>query len=189
MLTLAFAVPTVFAAEGVSASVSLPVKVLATGAVPAQSETYNITLEAKDVNNPMPEGSVDGTYTLSVNGPQETYFPEMKYDQLGFYEYKIYQEIGNNTKAEYDASVYDVLVQVTNNETMDDFDIHVAVYKVGSNFKQEIEFTNNYIPDPPEILPETGDDTDLGLYVGILVVAAVAAILLLVFNKKRKNQN
>ncbi|MDO5411612.1 MAG: hypothetical protein Q4F21_14405, partial [Lachnospiraceae bacterium] len=56
-------------------TVELPVKVELTGSKPSTAEELVVVLTAKDAACPMPEGSVDGVYRLSVTGGGDKKLP------------------------------------------------------------------------------------------------------------------
>ena len=91
-------------------SVRLPVRVRVSGSVPATPEYVSIVLEAEDAACPMPEGAVDGAYTLRMRAGSESAFPPISYDQPGTYRYTIRQKRGNTPGCTYDSSLFHVEV-------------------------------------------------------------------------------
>lgn len=124
--------------------VEVPVSVLETGSV-APGQTYDIVLIAEDAAYPMPEGSVDGEYTMSVD--KGDYTLAINYDEVGFYYYTLKQLAGDDPLAHYDDRVYHVTVFVSFAE---DGSLESAVVlKVdGETAKpDEAEFINDWKPE------------------------------------------
>lgn len=126
-------------------SIKLPVTVEQWGDVPVNAEEMDIVLTAVDGICPMPEGSVDGKYTLTVKSGTTGYFPEISFSTLGIYEYTVHQEIGNISRCDYDNTVYQMRVYVTNAENGDGFESTTILYIDDVNTKYpEINFINEY---------------------------------------------
>lgn len=172
-------------------AVSIPVSVKLTGTRPYPAETYQIVLQAKDANNPMPDGA-EGSYVLRVTGENDkASFPAMTYHKVGIYEYTIYQLAGTNKQCTYDKSVYTLKVTISNNADYTDFEANVALRKVGEGDDAEAlgdklggaEFVNRYpvaIPDSPK----TGDESSPMLY-AVLICASMAVMVGLFLTRKR----
>lgn len=171
-------------------TVSVPVSVKLTGTRPYPAETYQIVLQAKDANNPMPEGAAEGFYVLRVTGENDkASFPAMTYHKVGIYEYTIYQLAGTNKQCTYDKSVYTLKVTISNNADYTDFEANVALRKdndVNEPVGQKLggaEFVNRYpvaIPDSPK----TGDESSPMLY-AVLICASMAVMVGLFLTRKR----
>ena len=136
--------PTVQAEED-TLSVEIPVSILLSGAAPTD-ETYRITLQASEDDVAfMPEGSVDGIYTMEVVGGGEFTFPEITYSKVGIYTYTVKQESGSNEFCTYDDSVFDVTVYVTNAVDKEGLEATVNAYRQGNpEEKAELGFENFY---------------------------------------------
>lgn len=195
--------------EAAEIPATLPeVEVVLGGAVPGTAEEYTIKLQAEDAAYPMPEGTKDGIYTMTIKGADKKTLPQITFEKLGIYKYKIWQEAGKNSKCTYDNSVYHMTISVTNNKTYDGYSVVVALYKDGITEKQEdIEFKNVYKADPvkpkpkdpepeePELIevhpvnpPDvvTGDNARIYLYLAIMVIAVVGMVALC--PKKRRKR-
>lgn len=181
------------AAESVA---SLPdVEVILENAEKDNAEEFVIKLQASDVSNPMPAGAKDGLYTMTIKGADKKALPQITFEDLGKYEYKIWQEAGKNEKCTYDKGVYRMIISVTNNETYDGHNVVVALYKDGVAEKQEdVVFKNVYEVEPPETEPETkkpenvatGDQMNISLYLAIMGISVIVMIVMYV--KTRKEQ-
>ncbi len=75
-----------------------------------------VVLTAQNKVSPMPEGSVDGVYCMTVSGEGVKEFPEIQFQRHGVMEYTIHQEPGTHKRGTYDETVYNVTVYVTNAE-------------------------------------------------------------------------
>ena len=81
------------------------------GTLPAKAEDFTVRLTAQDASNPMPEGSVDGVYDMTITGAATEIFPEMAFEELGVYTYTVEQLEGSNKKMKsYDDRMFVVSV-------------------------------------------------------------------------------
>lgn len=176
----------IFAVPVQAAEVTTPlpdVEIILDGTAPETEEEYVVVLQADDAANPMPAGAKDGVYTMTVEGEGRNALPQITFNDLGKYEYTIWQEAGDNEDCTYDESVYNMLITVTNNDTYDGYNVVVALYKEGETEKQDtIVFENVYEVD--EVV-KTGDSSNIYLYMAIMAVSLVVATTVLV--KKRRN--
>lgn len=185
----AAAVPAcVFAAN--SPSISIPVTLTIKGVVPEQQEAYRVLLKADDQAFPMPEGSVDGEYTLTVTSGKTAKFPDITYSQLGVYTYTVSQVAGDNELCTYDDRVYTLKVYITNVKAGSGLEATAILSPdEGENKFPEAEFVNSYeappagseTPPASPDAPKSGDDTEMGLYAclaagSMIVLAAVLLI-------------
>lgn len=136
---------TAFAQE--AATLEIPITIELKGKVPSTPEDLVVVLTAQEKSSPMPAGTVDGKYTMTVAGSVTQNFPAITYDRTGIYYYSIYQEQGTNKKGTYDQNKYLVEVMVTNAENADALEASLLVY-AGSDKTApksgEIKFTNSY---------------------------------------------
>ncbi len=157
-LTLSMTAVTAEEAEEGYPKVSIPVTIELKGDHPKTEDTFEVILTAKN-GAPMPEGSENGKYTLEIEGEDTVSFPAIEYTRVGVYEYTVYQKSGSNRYVDYDETVYDVTVYITNKEG-GGYDVTVVAYEKGGEDKCEIEFENRYdypgvpVIPPPETEPE-----------------------------------
>lgn len=180
---------TVMAAEVKGASVN--VKTVLSGTLPEKAEEFTMQLTADDSSVPMPEGSKDNVYSMTIAGAGEKAFPAVVYDKLGIYHYTIKQLKGTNKDCTYDESVYSLTVYVTNSETEEGkFDISYTLYKNDGKEKlDEVIFKNVYKTVVPTV-PKTGDESDLLSNMIIMAGSAMLVVFLgIVSHKRRKNNN
>ncbi|RBP64492.1 LPXTG-motif cell wall-anchored protein/pilin isopeptide linkage protein [Alkalibaculum bacchi] len=156
--------PTALAAEVRSGEI--PVTVTLGGSPPTVDEDYKIIMKADNPVNPMPEGSVDGVFSMIITGADTARLPGIEFSSLGVYTYTISQEVGTNKLATYDSRIYNLVIYVTNAENGDDLETTVILYKSGETDKlEEVKFYNEYeeeivdIPKNPSELPKTGTST------------------------------
>lgn len=134
----------VFAAESKNPEIKIPVTMKLSGSVPSKAEELTVVLTAKDASCPMPEGTEDGSYRLTVSGEGVKEFPKITFAKTGVHEYTIHQEKGSHSRGRYDESVYHLTVYVTNAET-GGLETTALVYVDGSEEKQgAITFENSY---------------------------------------------
>ena len=131
--------------------VELPsVEVKLEGTAPSPTEEYQIVLEADKISYPMPEGSADGKYTLTITGSETASFPDISYSELGVYSYTIYQVKGSNSQCTYDETVYTMKVYITNEGV--ERVVRVKDSDDPDAKNMEVVFTNKY--------PTATDDLD-----------------------------
>lgn len=187
-----------FAAE--NPGVSIPVTVSLSGTLPKPAETFTIRLKADDLSYPMPDGSVDGVYTMTITGGTTKNLPTITYDRVGVYTYTIYQVAGSNTNCTYDDTVYVLTVYITNAEDGSGLEATVVLHLASQSEKlTDAEFRNRYktiVPyEPPKTpnpepnvptvstSPKTGDESAPVLY-GALIVVSFGVLVALALTRK-----
>ena len=126
-------------------SMKLPVTIEQKGDYPYKAEELNVVLKAADTACPMPEGSADSVYTLPVTSGTTGEFPEITFPKLGIYNYTIQQEAGDHARGNYDETVYQMRVYVTNAESGEGFESTVLLYIDDINTKYaSVSFENTY---------------------------------------------
>ncbi|NLW52834.1 MAG: hypothetical protein GXY87_05680 [Tissierellia bacterium] len=151
-------VPTISASS--LPSLKLPVTVKLSGRPPTEDEDYTIVLKADNPEYPMPEGSVDESYNMTIQGEGSKELPEINFSSVGVYTYTISQLAGVNELASYDDKVYNLVVFVTNAKNGSGLEITVNLYLLGEKEKQdELLFLNNYEKEPSQEveIPEPED--------------------------------
>ncbi|MBQ0037234.1 MAG: hypothetical protein KBS74_01030 [Clostridiales bacterium] len=180
----AFAV-NAFAAEPQSTVFSA--KVTIGGPKPIPAEKYTVMLEPLDSSNPMPAGSEDGAYKLTITGAGKEDFPAIEFTTVGIYQYKIYQMVGKSANETYDHTVYTATVYVLDSETEEDaLTVTVVLNSEGSDGKQDgISFKNVYY-NPNQ--PKTGDETHLLLWMSLMIISGAAGAGVLFFERKKQKK-
>ena len=123
------------------ATASIPVEIALTGYLPVTPDTFQVELSADDAAFPMPEGAVDGKYTIDIVGASSGAF-DITFDTLGVYTYTVKQLDLGNEDCYQDSSVYKIVVQVLNNSDYTAFELNVVVSC--EEEKCDILFQNRY---------------------------------------------
>ena len=175
-----------FAAD--APGVSIPVKISLSGSLPKTNEDYTVVLKADDTAYPMPDGTKEGEYRMTITVAGTKNFPEITYSGLGIYTYTIYQQSGSNTNCSYDKTIYKLTVYITNAENEDGFTASAVLYPESEDDKISCaEFKNVYTatkPTKPKTT-KTGDNSDFRLY-GLLSAASLGLILMFVLQQKKR---
>ena len=192
--------------------VELPsVEVKLEGTAPSPTEEYQIVLEADKISYPMPEGSADGKYTLTITGSETASFPDISYSELGVYSYTIYQVKGSNSQCTYDETVYTMKVYITNEGV--ERVVRVKDSDDPDAKNMEVVFTNKYPtatddlddpmprrdrltptpsadPDNPNDPdgPQTGDSSHLWLYICLGAVSLIVLVALSLTKQRKSDE-
>lgn len=167
------------------AKLSLPVTVKVTGTKPKTDEAYEIVLQADDKAFPMPEGSVNGKYTMTITGAGTAKLPAIAFDHVGTFTYTIRQKAGTNKNGTYDDTVYSLSVTATNTADYASFELTVVLETKDSQEKlDDVVFTNKYKAESTSV--KTGDESNPMLYVGLVFVGL--AMFLVLFLTRRKKE-
>lgn len=193
-------VPTISASS--LPSLKLPVTVKLSGRPPTEDEDYTIVLKADNPEYPMPEGSVDESYNMTIQGEGSKELPEINFSSVGVYTYTISQLAGVNELASYDDKVYNLVVFVTNTKNGSGLEITVNLYLLGEKEKQdELLFLNNYekepsqeveIPEPedkPKKEAENGFEQTATSAIGLSLFALVGMVGVGTVVTKKKKEN
>lgn len=182
--------------------VSVPVTISLSGTLPSPAEDFTVVLRADDADYPMPEGTVNGAYTMTIAGEGTENFPTIIYSRVGVYTYTVYQVAGSNKECTYDDAVYNLIVTVSNKTDYSGLEAAAVLYPDGEGDKlPSAEFKNEYEvvepatpseppqteddPSTPANTPKTGDESALLLYV-ILILVSLGVIVSLLLTRKSK---
>lgn len=156
-LGAALSAQTAFAAE--TPGISIPVKISLSGTLPSEAESFSVKLLADQESYPMPEGAVNGVYSMIITGGGSRSFPMVFYDRPGIYTYTIFQEPGTNAKCTYDRTIYALTVYVTNAEDGSGLETAAVLHpSSGGDKLAEAVFRNQYETEeapPPDDNPGT----------------------------------
>lgn len=113
------------------------------------NDRFYFEMVPEDENNPMPEGTENGVYSLTLTNEGNSQIPSMEFNEVGDYVYHIYQVENNNKLYSYDNTIYTLVVSVINDENMDELEVYSIITKEDNNEKyNEFYFTNTYIQEP-----------------------------------------
>lgn len=183
VLTCVSMVLPAFAQE--AAKLSLPVTVKVSGTKPKPDEDYEIVLQANDKAFPMPKGSTNGIYTMTITGADTDKFPAISFNHVGKFTYTIHQKAGTNKNGTYDDTVYNLTVTATNTSDYESFELTVVLETKDSEEKlEDVVFTNKYKAESTSV--KTGDESNPMLYVGLVFVGL--AMFLVLFLTRRKKE-
>ena len=166
--------------------VSVPVTISLSGTLPYPAEDFTVVLKADDADYPMPNGTVNGVYSMTITGEGTENFPTITYSRVGVYTYTVYQVAGTNKKCTYDDTVYTLVVTITNKEDYSGLEVTAVLYPDSDGEKLPgAEFENKYKVEPPSDTPKTGDESTPLLY-AVLIVVSMGVIVGLFLTRKSK---
>ncbi len=115
------------------------------------------------------------TVEVVTNTDAVVSFTDLVFEEEGTYTYTVSEIKGTDKKISYDKTKYTVEVKVTQDG---DLVAEVSYKKNGKAYDGELSFKNI-------TGPVTGDNSNLGLWIGIFAGSAAVIVLLLVLGKKR----
>lgn len=185
-----------------SIMVDPPVRKTVSGS-PSADGTFTFKLEAEDKSNPIVAGSKDGVKLMTIKGPGEEDFGTWSYTKAGTYQYTISEVNNSETGYTYDKAIYtitDVVTDVNGQLTVDR-----TVTNTDNKMVDGYDFVNRYTPVKRGSTPtggggimkiirsvKTGDDTLIGLYQALFLIAGVAltaCVVYLVRNRRKRGVN
>ena len=177
-----------------AAMVGLTVKKTVEGN-PNKSSMFSFELRASERFQPMPEGSVSDTKTISVVGSGEKDFGVWSYTEEGLYYYTVSEVNTGETGYTFDKTVYTVT------DTVTDKDGQLVVSRMICNDMNKqvtsLTFINQYSSGVSGgggggvAGPKTGDDSAIPLYSALFVLGALmaaGATRYLILGGKRKRR-
>ncbi len=128
-----------------------------------KSGSFTFELAGKKGTEPMPEGASAGKAVVTKEGAGDFQFGGITYTQAGTYEYTITEQEGTDESVLYDATVYDVTVTVSPDETTGRL-AAVPVYKVhgGEDAEPGKAVFTNFIPQKRVTSPAAGESVKIG---------------------------
>lgn len=126
-----------------------------------ENETFNYVLTPLTEGAPLPAGSQDGKWNISVKGDYRDYsIAPITFVRPGIYEYKFEQIPGTNEDIQYDNMVYKLIYDVSNNDTYDSLVCKIIITDEDENYKYEdIKYINLYNAPEIPVEPEPKDDS------------------------------
>lgn len=142
------------------ANVEVPFTLKITGSNAPQTEPFHFVLEPITKDAPMPENSQNNKFILEAEGAGTHKFPAITYDDVGEFEYRIYQQAGDNPEYSYDTDAYLAKVIVLNGDTVDEKEYMVLFTMEGQTEKVgSVVFANGYNPVVNPTGTPTGGET------------------------------
>lgn len=200
-------------ASGVSIG-EFPVSINLGDSLGYEDKEFEIELKPEHPNNPMPEGSIDGVYTIYITGANTASFPKIDYSEVGTYTYTISPKFDGDEADEYDTKTFLLKVQVTRSPITNLLQAMSTMYVLGQDSKVAGAVFYNAPPPlpteptevpteaptkppeesvkgetytPPIDRPRTGDKTSIWLYV-MLFTSGIGMIALLGLSTVSKNR-
>lgn len=118
-----------------AATVTLDMPTVVMNVPQGSSDNYYVTLESLNANNPMPANNQK--MTIAIQGNNEGRFGSVTYNEPGYYYYKFYQDNTNLKDIKYDATTYELTVQIVQEEG-GVLKANTALKKTGSNNKYTV---------------------------------------------------
>jgi len=137
--------PTALAAESAQVTLTARQVYTAEGLTPAPTDTFLYQFSRKAEGNPMPAGSVFGTYTFAVTGSEVRLIGPITFFAPGIYSYEIRHVTPAQDNYTYDPQVYydiDVHVREIDGELLPR--VLVYINKAENRKAEEIEFNQKY---------------------------------------------
>ncbi|NMB44169.1 MAG: hypothetical protein GX995_08580 [Clostridiales bacterium] len=120
---------------------------------------FEIELKAEHPDNPMPEDSENGVYTIKITGPTTSTFPKIDFSEVGTYTYTISQKFDGDESEEYDTKVFLLKVQVTRSSFTNLLQAASTMYVLGQDAKVAgAVFYNAPPPIPTEPTEEASEE-------------------------------
>ncbi len=146
---------------------------------------FTFTLTAKSDDCPMPEGSFNGKKELRIIGPGEGEFGLITFTQPGTYEYTVTEKNNHSRGYVYDESVYTIRYEITE---VDGQLVMERTFLKNGGIVEDINsavFVNEYTG---KSRPKTGDDRNLGLWLGVGggSLCVLLAVVFFLLRKKKK---
>ena len=127
-----------------SATATIEVNTALSGDLPEAPDTFTLVLTPDKAGWPMPEGSKDGVYTMTLQGAASLKF-QLDFDRVGVYRYTVKQLPGTNPDCYLDSGVYRITVYVTSGDKDGELYVSVVLSRDGAEQKQEkVTFSNRY---------------------------------------------
>ena len=190
-----------------------PVKKVVEGPGPEDS-VFTFAMIPAQPNAPMPENKqakrdeTTGALYMDRKGPGKHEFGWMQFDEHDIgktYTYTIRELPGADSHYTYDAEIYRMTVRVTAVNRRVALDVTYTDKSGKGNNVDIVTFTNVYkvdpspapspvpspvpSPAPSPVAPKTGDNTNIGFWVGLMLISIIGLCVLLLIEKRRKDRN
>ena len=156
---------------------------------PSSNSTFTFVMKAKDAKYPMPKGSENGLKKISIVGEGSVEFGFIKFEDVGVYEYEIYEEKADIKGYTFDERRYLVTITVTDDGS-GSLKATRLIKDLSGNSASVALFENHY-KMPVVITPVNHYDVPLtgfndGLAAYVISVISSLSLLAFLFRKKEK---
>ena len=152
--------------------------------------TGTYEFRALDVGIPMPEDTNSDIYNFILEGNNDEKMLSLQFQHAGIYRYHLVQTSKSKEHYSYDKSSYIIAVYIKNGENGKLLPQVIAEKNDGKKYA-ELIFYNSYnkihkpsTPSEPSDQVQTGDSTDIKMYV---MIASLALMLIVVLGCFKKN--
>ena len=152
--------------------------------------TGTYEFRALDVGIPMPEDTNSDIYNFILEGNNDEKMLSLQFQHAGVYRYHLVQTSKSKEHYSYDKSSYIIAVYIKNGENGKLLPQVIAEKNDGKKYA-ELIFYNSYnkihkpsTPSEPSDQVQTGDSTDIKMYV---MIASLALMLIVVLGCFKKN--
>ena len=199
MMYLAALTPNVKATE--ISSGEIPVTIDLGDSIADSEKEFEIELKGEHPDNPMPEGTIDGVYSIKITGADTKKLPKIPYNKIGEYSYTISQKIEKGESEDFDTKTYLLKVEVTRSETTQRLQAVSTLYVVGQTTKVAGAVFYNAPPPAPAPIPtekpttevkgaeyerpKTSDENQMWPYVVLFISGAIAIGIVILDTKKK----
>lgn len=202
MMYLAALTPNVKATE--ISSGEIPVTIDLGDSIADSEKEFEIELKREHPDNPMPEGTVDGVYSIKITGADTKKLPKIPYNKIGEYSYTISQKIEKTESEDFDTKTYLLKVEVTRSETTQRLQAVSTLYVVGQTTKVAGAVFYNAPPPAPTPTekpttgksktdvkgveyerPKTSDENQIWPYVVLFISGAIIIGIITLETKKK----
>lgn len=207
MICLTALVPNVKASE--ISSGEIPVTIDLGDSIKESKKEFEIELKPQNRDYPMPEGTLDGVYSISITGADTKKLPQIAYNKVGKYTYTISQKKESGEPGEFDTSTYLLNVEVTRSSTTGRLQAVSTLYVLGESSKVAgAVFYNAPSPEPTSqptqqpttqpsevkgveyVKPKTGDENQMLPYIILFLSGTIMFSLITLETKKNlKEEN
>ncbi len=187
-----------------TSSGEIPVTIDLGDSITDSDKKFEIELKSEHPDNPMPEGTVDGVYSINITGADTVKLPQIPYNKIGVYKYTISQKIESDEHEGFDTKTYLLDVEVTRSQTTQRLQATSTLYVLGQTTKVAGAVFYNAPPPAPvptptekpttEVKgaeyekPKTSDGTQIWPYIVLFLSGAIVFGLMTLEAKKNINE-
>ena len=162
------------------------------GSIISNTEKFMYELIPLENANPMPPGTTNGKYEIAIIGTQTVEIGELIYTHAGIYNYQL--KLAKSSISDYkrDVSSYTIVVCVRNEENGQLGKPEIIIKN--NNGRKSAILAYNYVStlakpgDPSRGIPQTGDRSQIEIWILLFTASTVLFILLLIKRRKESEQ-